>query len=332
MENYKVSLLIPVYNAENHIERCAESIFAQTYANLEYIFVNDGSTDNSINVVQSVLKKFPGREDKVIIVDHITNRGISAARNTAIAAAHGAFVMFVDSDDWLDLNAVEKCVDIQHEKDADIVTMSHVMYTEDSTQIVNEVETNLLTILHNIFTLKCTGRIWGRLIRRNLICDNELNFIEGADNGEDLMMMAFLCYYANKHSIVQDVYYNYDHSVLSSYTQRFLPEKSLMGFSNVDAVRMFFEKKDNPALNNDVKILNALTIVEYMIWCSSEKCIQNEKYYKEDLLRRLGNVEKPIINQLPLRYRFICFLKSFDLVHAFVKFYRYIKHLLRIVV
>jgi len=323
---YKVSILIPVYNAGSYIERCAKSVFEQSYSDLEFVFVNDGSTDNSIEIVQSVLRKYPSRQDKVIIVDHITNRGISAARNTAIAAAQGAFVMFVDSDDWIQKDAVEQCVNKQCENDADIVSMSYVWHKKDSSQIVCETDVESpYEILYNLLTMKSTGRIWGRLIRRKLFSDNNVHFIEGADYGEDLMVMSILCYFSKNYAVVQDTFYNYDNRVPSSYTQRFSPEKSQKGLKNVEALCAFFMGIGDPKIYNAVQMLNALTIADHMILCSSIKDVSNMDYYNNVLLKRLAAINHVIIRQLPLRYQFVCFLKSFCLVRLFVKTYRWFK-------
>ncbi|WP_296848927.1 glycosyltransferase family 2 protein [uncultured Methanobrevibacter sp.] len=326
---YTVSVLIPVYNAKSYIGRCAESVFEQSYSDIEFVFVNDGSTDNSIEIVLSVLKKYPSRKDKVIIVDHITNRGISAARNTAIAAAHGAFVMFVDSDDWIQKDAVEQCVNKQCENDADIVSMSYVWHKKDSSQIVCETdEGSSYKILYNLLTMKSTGRIWGRLIRRRLFYDNSVHFIEGADYGEDLMVMSKLCYFSKNYAIVLEAFYNYDNRVPSSYTQMFSPEKSQKGLKNVDALCAFFKGIGDPEIFNAVQMLNALTIADHMILCSGIRETHNIEYHNNVLLKRLDSVDTKIIKQIPLRYRFICYLRSFELVHLFVKAYKAAKYIL----
>ncbi|MBP5277253.1 MAG: glycosyltransferase family 2 protein, partial [Prevotella sp.] len=92
----KVSILVPVYGVEQAIETCTESLFAQTYEQLEYIFVDDCSPDRSIEVLQQVLSRYPHRSKQVNILRHDVNRGLGAARLTALMAATGDFVMHVD--------------------------------------------------------------------------------------------------------------------------------------------------------------------------------------------------------------------------------------------
>ena len=110
---YQVSVLVPVYRVDRFIERCARSLFEQTYDNLEYIFVDDCSTDNSIAILRRVMEDYPERKGQVRIIRPERNRGLAAARNTALDAANGLFVTHVDSDDYLDRDAIRLLVEKQ---------------------------------------------------------------------------------------------------------------------------------------------------------------------------------------------------------------------------
>ena len=107
----KVSMLIPIYGVEKFIERCAISLFEQTYQNIEYIFVNDCTKDDSINVLERVINRYPNRKPFVRIINHAQNKGLAGARNTAVANATGEFIMHVDSDDYVDKEIVRKAID-----------------------------------------------------------------------------------------------------------------------------------------------------------------------------------------------------------------------------
>ena len=91
-----VSVLVPVYNVEAYIARCARSILVQTYSNLEFIFVDDGCTDSSIDILKVIIDESSRYKDKCTIIHHGQNKGLAAARNTAIANCHGEFVFHVD--------------------------------------------------------------------------------------------------------------------------------------------------------------------------------------------------------------------------------------------
>ena len=102
-----VSYLVPIYNVEKYLENCLESMFAQTYQNTEYVFVDDCSTDNSYNILLATLKKNNISQDKYTIVRHPQNEGIAVSRADCIANAKGEYVQFVDSDDWIEPDMTE---------------------------------------------------------------------------------------------------------------------------------------------------------------------------------------------------------------------------------
>lgn len=102
MSNPKISVIIPVYNVERYLSQCLESVIHQTWQNLEIIIVNDGSTDSSAKIID----EFANKDSRIIVMSQ-SNRGLSAARNTGILNATGDYIGFVDSDDWLELNAIE---------------------------------------------------------------------------------------------------------------------------------------------------------------------------------------------------------------------------------
>ena len=114
-ENPLISVIIPVYNVEQYIERCIRSVIVQTYKNLEIIIVDDGSTDNSGNICDKL-----AQEDNRIKVFHQVNKGVSAARNIGLQEAHGEFIGFVDSDDFIDSDMYEYLYSLIKDNGADI--------------------------------------------------------------------------------------------------------------------------------------------------------------------------------------------------------------------
>ena len=106
MSNYAVSIVVPVYNAEKYLPKCIDSILNQTFKNFELILVNDGSKDNSLIICEDY--KVSDRRIKVI---NKKNEGVSIARNIGINSAKGKYIMFIDSDDWIESNMVEKMYD-----------------------------------------------------------------------------------------------------------------------------------------------------------------------------------------------------------------------------
>ena len=119
-------MLIPIFGVEKFIERCAVSLFEQTYPNIEYIFVNDCTKDKSIDILKEVVERYPTRNPQVRIIEHEKKTGLAGARNTAVAAATGEFLMHVDSDDYVDKEIVSKSVSRQLETNADIVVIDFI--------------------------------------------------------------------------------------------------------------------------------------------------------------------------------------------------------------
>ena len=116
MNTAKVSIIIPVYNVENYLSECLDSAIAQDHENKEIIVINDGSTDNSPRIIDEYQKKH-----LEIIVKHTTNQGQSTARNIGLDMASGDYVIFLDSDDWLESNTLSVCLEKINEYKADII-------------------------------------------------------------------------------------------------------------------------------------------------------------------------------------------------------------------
>ncbi|MEG0697951.1 MAG: glycosyltransferase [Algoriella sp.] len=125
--NPKVSILVPIYKVENFIECCATSLFEQNFEHIEYIFVNDKSPDRSIELLKGVIEKYPHRKANVKIIDHQENKGLAGARNTGVENATGEYILHVDSDDYLDLNAIDLLYTKAVETNSDIVTCNYVL-------------------------------------------------------------------------------------------------------------------------------------------------------------------------------------------------------------
>ena len=121
MSNPLVSIIVPVYNAENFIEKCAATLFEQDYDNIEYIFVNDCTPDNSIKVLNRVIENFPNRKDNIKIINKLKNEGLPQARKTGLENSNGKYIMHVDSDDWVELDMVSSLVKEAIKTDADMV-------------------------------------------------------------------------------------------------------------------------------------------------------------------------------------------------------------------
>lgn len=207
----KVSILVPIYGVEKYIEQCAESLFRQTYQNIEYIFVDDCSFDDSVTKLKKVLACYPEREHQVRIIRHDHNRGLGAARRTALEASTGEFVLHVDSDDFLSDDAVEKFVSKQVETSADIVTGCIRIYRGheevENLPLPQEDRETILKLL--LIQNTVPHNLCGRLIRKTLFTRNGIFPEEGVNQAEDYAVTPRLFFCAQMIATVQDPLYHY---------------------------------------------------------------------------------------------------------------------------
>ena len=244
-----VSICVPVYNVEKYIERCAFSLFGQTYDDIEYIFVNDGSKDLSIQKLNETIEKFPKRKGQIKVLQHACNRGLSAARNTAVDNCKGVFLLHVDSDDYLEEDAIEKLVEKQLETGADIVTGQAVSMNKESLFVLERSQfVNHDDFVEDMIKPSIHHTIWGRLIRRSLYTENNIEAKEGVNIGEDLQVMSQLAYYAKRTESVWDVIYHYDCTNEFSYMNQFDTKdvkRLVQDTKSMEVVRDFFVGKSD---------------------------------------------------------------------------------------
>ena len=200
----KVSICVPVYKVEEHISKCAESLMQQTYENLEFLFVNDGTPDNSIKVLLDVIEKYPKQKNKVNIVNLQINKGVANARNIAVEHCIGDYIFWCDSDDWLEKDTIEILVNELIKTNSDIVTCNTIIHSGKKTYLSNLPEEPLEYILKETHIY----RIWGRLIKKSLYIDNNIRTQDAI--AEDLQTTPKLLYYAKKHHNVNKGLYHYN--------------------------------------------------------------------------------------------------------------------------
>lgn len=327
MNNPKVSILIPVYGVEKFIERCAESLFKQTYENIEFIFVNDCTKDRSIDALKKTIQKFPERENQINIITHEKNRGLGAARNTAVAAATGDFVMHVDSDDYVDIHIVEKAVEKQKEQDADIVSCNakemHIGYTNlMEHQHYPTAKEQCLDILRRNRPV-C---IWGRLIKLSLYRRHNITVEEGVNMGEDYQVICRLLYYAEKTDVIDECLYFYDCYNESSYTNKFSLEMNRQSWRSFDIVKDFFKSTDDiyikAVTEGELKIITSNLII-------SGKT-KNGKDYYEEARKRLSTISKNYWKEESMMRRIVLYLSfNFYLMKMYSQTARWIRHYLK---
>ena len=219
-----ISILVPIYNVEKYIERCARSLFEQTYPNLEFVFVDDFSPDKSIETLQQIIRDYPKWDEHISIIRHDKNYGIAATRNMLVNNSKGEFVFFVDSDDWIAPNTIELLQKKQNETDADIVTGSFILHInkEGSKKTRKWIvpDKDRLETVKDMLKVGSYVATWNRLIRSCLFRDNNLRCVEGIDAGEDKIITPRLVYCSRKVATCDSITYHYNRNNTKSYVNK----------------------------------------------------------------------------------------------------------------
>lgn len=239
--NTKISIVVPVYNAEKYIGRCIDSILAQTFPLFELILVNDGSTDNSLEICE----KYSEIDSRVVVANQ-SNSGVSSARNYGIKIAKGDYICFVDADDYVKDNYLEQLYkESQQDDRIDLVLQGRIKKEEnvqtdislglDKTFFLNE-DTAFFEHV-NLFRF-CS--VFSKLFKREIILKNEIRFLKELNHGEDFDFFAkYLCCCNGVHvSTCMNYYYIVNKGSLSSRFSSFENEYSCMSTLSVSLTKL----------------------------------------------------------------------------------------------
>lgn len=220
-----VSILVPVYGVEQYIERCARSLFEQDYPNLEFVFVDDCTPDNSIGVLKDIVKDYPLINDKVKIIAHEANKGSFLTRQTALAEASGEWVLYVDSDDFLPQSAVTIQVNASKKTGADVVMGRLALYQAGKFEtLTSQHGTNNYEHICLMLRKETGLGIASRLIKKELLVENNSIPYDSIGNltfGEDYVITAISYYYSAKIAWIDDVVYYYEKGNNTSSSTRY---------------------------------------------------------------------------------------------------------------
>ena len=157
----KITVIIPIYNVGKYIQRCAQSLFEQTLSDIEYIFVDDCSVDNSIAILKELLENYPKCKEKVKILELSQNKGAAIARSNALKLATGEYIAYCDSDDWVARNTYELLLTKAEQTNADIVYCDfNMVYSDkvleyDNLQLISDKTEFLRTYMTTGWTSLC---------------------------------------------------------------------------------------------------------------------------------------------------------------------------------
>lgn len=207
----EISVIVPVYNTEKYIEKCARSLFSQTFNSIEYCFVDDCSEDNSIAVVQNVLEEFPNRRAACKFIRNETNIGISSSRNMGLTIAKGKYIYFCDSDDHIDETMLEKMYLKAESSSADVVFCDFYFSYADTKEYYSATkwsEDKVASLKSYIISPWII--VWNMFVKQDIYEKNKIRFIDGCNFCEDFNVAVKVLYVADKVVNIHEALYYYN--------------------------------------------------------------------------------------------------------------------------
>ena len=221
MENsIKVSILVPFFKVEKYVGRCVESLFTQTYPNIEYVFVNDCTPDKSMDVINDYISKY-GVAKKCKMIVHEKNQGISASRNDCLDNMSGDYFLFIDSDDYIDKDMVESLVEAAIKENADISGCGYVEeYSDHSVEHPQKYTNDHNEMMRAITLLTIKGVMWKLLVRSTIVTDHkdEVRFIPDRNMVDDYYFCCQIFFYAQRFASVDRCMYHWIQYNPNNYT------------------------------------------------------------------------------------------------------------------
>ena len=249
----KVSIILPVYNVSQYLDECFNSILSQTYKNIEIIFVDDGSTDNSGEMLDEYAKK-----DERVKVYHKENGGVSSAKNVGLKHCTGKYITFIDPDDYVTSEYVEYLLNMLISNKADIAYTRHFFDNYNNNQVTNDdikiINSN--EALYEILTYQISVGVANKMYTKDLLTNNNITFYEDIFMGEGFNFNVLAFKNANRIVTSDRKVYFYRRDNNNSATTKFKIEKWENALYAIEKIKLNIE-------TNDEKVKDAITFAEW---------------------------------------------------------------------
>lgn len=237
-----VSIIVPIYNVSKHIEKCARSLMEQTYEDIEYVFVDDASPDDSITLLMRVIEDYPLRNAQVKLLVHEKNKGLPAARNTGLAQAEGDYIYHCDSDDWLDANCIGEMLSFAVEESADIVYSDWYLSFYKNERYMRQPNcSDSQKAIRAMLDGSMKYNVWNKLVKKELYVLNDVRFPDGKGMGEDMTMIKLFAH-AQRITYLPKAYYHYMQTNAGAFTKTFKDSHLKDIFENTQETIDYLEK------------------------------------------------------------------------------------------
>lgn len=272
-----ISVVVPIYNAADYLQRCVQSLLGQTLGNMEFIFVDDCSTDSSWALLTKLTAQYPAHRNRVKIVRHEKNWGSATARNTGLSYATGKYIGWVDADDWVEREMFEKMYHTIQSENADLVWCNFMMtfvdsHQEDKQQIGQDAKAYMLALIMG----EMQGMLWNKLIKREIFSENHISFLDGSNLGEDRNVLIKVLFYCKTISHLAEPLYHYMQLNADSITRDIDPRRVYEEINNAQDVVDFLREKEavwvgdadlhDFTFRSKQKLLNATALIHFEKW------------------------------------------------------------------
>lgn len=241
-----VSVLMCVYNTEAYLHRAIDSVLAQTYHNLELVIIDDGSTDGS----STILDNYKQSNSRIVLI-HQSNKGVAYSKKKLLSKAKGEYVTFVDSDDWLDSDAIADMVNTALWEKSDLVITDYIVDTPTHKKIVKQQPESLFS--HNVFIQLCKGEIHGilcnKLIKKTEILENIFNNVPPhITYREDTWICGHLLNHDIKISYLPQAYYHWFYDRPGNSTSSNISKKLKLSIEVYRELESFLDESEKSIL------------------------------------------------------------------------------------
>lgn len=298
MKKTKFSIIIPMYNIQEYIEKCINSVLQQDYEDYEIIVVNDGSTDNSERIVSNI------KNEKLLLINK-PNGGLSSARNEGIKYATGDYIWFVDGDDYIEKDALRILNSHLQKEKYDVISFRYYkVYKKNKILQIDRMDIND----KKQYPLVNTSA-WGKIYRKDFYIKNNFRFTDGKIY-EDLSLIPFIMCKAEKVKFIEEPLYNYIYRVNSimnptgkfkeNRDDKFFAISTLYQLFQSEGIKEEYKEELEYLAIRHLLLVYSTEILPYKPYIYKDRCIKvlkymnnvNPKWYKNQYLKKSANATK----------------------------------------